>query len=299
MNESYRPYIPPRPPRPFQRNSEYGWRTHPVTGEQRFHAGVDYRAPAGTPIPALTPGEVVYSGLNEGYGNTVVVRTTNGYSLYAHMQDGAPLAQIGDRVWPGDVIGHVGSTGTYSTGNHLHYSIITSGKSKPDGKGEIGSYGKGEIGFNVDRDHTANPDKFDTAIHYPNETLQAGRAMFGPTDTNDALAFGSRRGPLIAASPLHQFGLSTPDTGISFDDRFGKWTPTSVDNSVTAPAQAAPRGLPSLLQDYLEAKRAQADSGPASALPNFPDDDESSFANRFGGRPPVRRLVRISTSYQK
>jgi hypothetical protein len=32
-------------------------------------------------------------------------------------------------------------------------------------------------------DHTTDPALFDTAIGYPNQTLQAGRAMFGPNDT--------------------------------------------------------------------------------------------------------------------
>ncbi|MGN1290361.1 MAG: M23 family metallopeptidase [Bradyrhizobium sp.] len=94
-----------------------------MTHKDKFHAGVDYRAPRGTPIPAQAPGEVVYSGFNDGYGNTVIVKTTNGYGLYAHM-DEPSHARMGDRIWPGDIIGHVGSTGTFPTGNHLHYSTI-------------------------------------------------------------------------------------------------------------------------------------------------------------------------------
>jgi murein DD-endopeptidase MepM/ murein hydrolase activator NlpD len=70
--------------------------------KRKFHAGVDYRAPRGTPIPAQTPGEVVYSGYNEGYGNTVIVKTTNGYGLYAHM-DEPSQARMGDRIWPADL----------------------------------------------------------------------------------------------------------------------------------------------------------------------------------------------------
>lgn len=78
---------PYRPPYPFRRTSRYATRTDPVTGKEKFHAGEDWAAPAGTPIPAATPGEVVYSGFNPGFGNTVIVRTTNGYSLYAHMNE--------------------------------------------------------------------------------------------------------------------------------------------------------------------------------------------------------------------
>ncbi|WP_428841075.1 M23 family metallopeptidase [Bradyrhizobium pachyrhizi] len=63
------------------------------------------------------------SGYNPGFGNTIIIKTTNGYGLYAHM-DEPSQARIGDRVWPGDIVGKVGSTGTFSTGNHLHYSVI-------------------------------------------------------------------------------------------------------------------------------------------------------------------------------
>ncbi|MHC2468789.1 M23 family metallopeptidase [Bradyrhizobium embrapense] len=115
MTDRYRPYVPPRPPRPFKRNSDYAPRMHPVLHVEKFHAGVDYAAPHGTPIPAQTPGEVVYSGFNEGYGNTVIVKTTNGYGLYAHM-DEPPQVRMGDRVWPGDIVGRVGGTGKFSKG---------------------------------------------------------------------------------------------------------------------------------------------------------------------------------------
>ncbi|MGY3533748.1 M23 family metallopeptidase [Bradyrhizobium sp. USDA 4452] len=141
MTDRYRPYVPPRPPRPFKRNSDYAPRMHPVLHVEKFHAGVDYAAPHGTPIPAQTPGEVVYSGFNEGCGNTVIVKTTNGYGLYAHM-DEPPQVRMGDRVWPGDIVGRVGGTGKFSKGNHLHYSVIKP-LEKPD---RLNAKGTGSIG---------------------------------------------------------------------------------------------------------------------------------------------------------
>lgn len=285
MTDRYRSYVPPRPPRPFKRNSDYAPRIHPVTHEETFHSGVDYRAPRGTPIPAQTPGEVVYSGFNAGYGNTVIVKTTNGYGLYAHM-DEPSQARMGDRIWPGDIIGNVGSTGRFSTGNHLHYSIITS-MSEEEEKALRRRGGTGEIGFSVNKPRTENPDTFDTAIHYPNETLAAGRAMIGPNDTNDALAFGSRRGPLVSASPLHQFGLSEPDRGTSFAERFGDWRPASSDGPATAP-----RGLPGMIEDYLRQQGVRGPGSPQGAppAPYLPDDEAGSFADRFGDRSEIRRL---------
>ena len=289
MTDRYIPYIPPRPARPFERSSGYKPRIHPTTGKKTFHAGVDYAAPEGTPIPAQAPGEVVYSGFNEGYGNTVIVKTTNGYGLYAHM-DEPSQARMGDRVWLGDIIGNVGNTGEYSNGNHLHYSTITS-LSEKELKAIKERGGTGKIGFRVNEAHTQNPDTFDTAIRYPNETLAAGRAMVEPNDTNDALAFGTVRGPLISASPLHRFGLSDPDRGTAFAERFGDWRPVSSDGEATAP-----RGLPGLIEEHLRQQGVLAAGLPQSAppaaplAPYLPEDEADSFADRFGDRPPVRRL---------
>ena len=115
--------------------------------------------------------------------------------------------------------------------------------------------------------------------------------MFGPNDTNDVLGFGSRRGPLISASPLHQFGLSDPDRGTSFAERFGDWRPASSEGQATAP-----RELPGLIEEHLRQQGVQAAGLPQSATPApplapyLPDDEADSFADRFGDRPPIRRL---------
>lgn len=86
--------------------------------------GVDYGAPAGTPIHAAAAGEVVVSrtsGYNGGYGLYVVIKHPNGtQTLYAHMSRVAE--GVGDHVEQGEVIGYVGSTGR-STGNHLHFEV--------------------------------------------------------------------------------------------------------------------------------------------------------------------------------
>ncbi|MES5482266.1 hypothetical protein QMZ05_05865 [Bradyrhizobium sp. INPA03-11B] len=168
----------------------------------------------------------------------------------------------------------------------MHYSTIPS-LSKEEQEALKKSGGTGKIGFNVDKPHTENPDTFDTAIHYPNETLAAGRAMVGPNDTSDALAFGDHRGPLISASPLHQFGLSEPDRGTSFAERFGDWRPASSDGQATAP-----RGLPGMLEEYLRQQGVRGPGSPQGAppAPSLPDDEAGSFADRFGDRTEIRRL---------
>lgn len=103
--------------------------THPLPGSVRTQGihgynGVDFGAPAGTPILAAAGGEVIVaksSGWNGGYGLYVVVKHANGtQTLYAHNTRNA--VAVGDTVTAGEVIGYVGSTGR-STGNHLHFEV--------------------------------------------------------------------------------------------------------------------------------------------------------------------------------
>jgi murein DD-endopeptidase MepM/ murein hydrolase activator NlpD len=100
--------------------SSFGWRTHPITGNRRFHAGMDLGAPTGTPILAVAPGRVVVANWHGGYGKTVIIEHSNGQlqTLYAHMSE--IFVQEGQVIPQGMVIGHVGSTGN-STGPHLHF----------------------------------------------------------------------------------------------------------------------------------------------------------------------------------
>jgi murein DD-endopeptidase MepM/ murein hydrolase activator NlpD len=102
-------------------------RRHPVLNTIRAHKGVDYAAPAGTPIKAAGDGKVVSRGLNGGYGNAVVLQHGgNITTLYAHMSRFSPTARIGQRVKQGQVIGYVGSTGL-ATAAHLHYEYRVNG----------------------------------------------------------------------------------------------------------------------------------------------------------------------------
>jgi murein DD-endopeptidase MepM/ murein hydrolase activator NlpD len=100
-------------------SSSFGYRSDPFTGEQRFHAGLDFRAPEGTPVYASGSGVVEVAGLGGGYGNLVIVDHGNGLKTrYGHLS--AFRVSQGQPVSPGTLIGLVGSTGR-STGPHLHY----------------------------------------------------------------------------------------------------------------------------------------------------------------------------------
>ncbi|MBE9197858.1 MULTISPECIES: peptidoglycan DD-metalloendopeptidase family protein [unclassified Nodularia (in: cyanobacteria)] len=106
---------------PARISSVFGWRTHPITGDSRFHAGTDLAAPTGTPVVAAAEGTVQTANWMGGYGLTVVVNHPSAQqTLYAHMSE--LFVQPGQRVEQGTVIGRVGSTGN-STGPHLHFEV--------------------------------------------------------------------------------------------------------------------------------------------------------------------------------
>ena len=106
--------------------SGFGYRIDPLYKDSSLHAGLDFSAPTGTPIYATADGEVQIAGFNtDGYGNKVVINHGYGFqTLYAHMV--RVIANVGQSVKRGEVIGYVGSTGK-STGSHLHYEVIKRG----------------------------------------------------------------------------------------------------------------------------------------------------------------------------
>ncbi|MEB3355608.1 MAG: peptidoglycan DD-metalloendopeptidase family protein [Synechococcales bacterium] len=109
-------------PIPAAITSNFGWRTHPIYGDRRFHFGVDFGAPMGTPVIASVAGRVETSDYLDGYGLTVVLENSElgQRTLYAHLSKIA--VPPGTWVEQGEVIGWVGSTGN-STGPHLHFEV--------------------------------------------------------------------------------------------------------------------------------------------------------------------------------
>ena len=105
--------------------SRFGWRGHPVSGQEDFHTGVDIAAAQGTPILAALPGVVEQTGYSESYGNFVVLRhSDNLRTTYNHCSE--ILAKEGEQLARGDRIALVGSTGI-STGPHLHFEVEVKG----------------------------------------------------------------------------------------------------------------------------------------------------------------------------
>lgn len=100
-------------------------RFHPVLKRVKAHNGIDYRAPAGTPVYAAGDGKVIRSAYDKYNGHHVFVQHGQNYiTKYLHFTRRA--VKYGARVRQGEVIGYVGSTGL-STAPHLHYEFLVNG----------------------------------------------------------------------------------------------------------------------------------------------------------------------------
>ena len=99
---------------------------YPNYSSGRYHGGVDFPVPTGSPIYASASGTVIIAkNLNYSYGHYLVVDHGNGLStLYAH--NSTLLVGVGDHVNKGQVIARSGSTGN-STGPHCHFEVRVNG----------------------------------------------------------------------------------------------------------------------------------------------------------------------------
>jgi murein DD-endopeptidase MepM/ murein hydrolase activator NlpD len=97
-----------------------------INGEPRApHTGVDFPAPAGTPVLAANAGTVALVAEQFFSGRTVILDHGLGlYTMYFHLQES--LVREGQPVAPGEPIGRVGSTGR-ATGPHLHWGARLNG----------------------------------------------------------------------------------------------------------------------------------------------------------------------------
>ena len=106
--------------------SLFGYRTDPFYKVTKFHEGIDFTAPVGTPIYATGDGVISVAEYNSGgYGNKIMIN--HGYSyetVYAHLSK--IKVKVGQRVKRGEVIGLMGNTGK-STAPHCHYEVHKAG----------------------------------------------------------------------------------------------------------------------------------------------------------------------------
>lgn len=109
-------------------SSNFGFRTHPISGYKKMHQGIDFAAGTGTPVVAPADGVVVEARRWGGYGNWLRIRHNNGLeSGYGHLSRYGSGIRAGQRVSQGQIVAYVGSTGA-STGPHLHYELWRGGQ---------------------------------------------------------------------------------------------------------------------------------------------------------------------------
>jgi murein DD-endopeptidase MepM/ murein hydrolase activator NlpD len=108
-------------------SSRFGFRTDPFTKKKKYHKGLDFSVPTGTPVMATGDGVVAAVQQQRGFGRVIRVDHGNGVmTLYAHLDKA--VVKKGARVQRGDVIAHSGNTGR-SSAPHLHYEVRLSGRS--------------------------------------------------------------------------------------------------------------------------------------------------------------------------
>jgi murein DD-endopeptidase MepM/ murein hydrolase activator NlpD len=109
--------------------SKFGMRFHPTLHYSRLHAGVDFGVPIGTPVYAAADGVVIGATPTGCGGNMAVLQHDNGWvTRYFHLNEYAPGLKNGQRVTQGYTIGLSGTTGTCTTGPHLHYELRVEGE---------------------------------------------------------------------------------------------------------------------------------------------------------------------------
>lgn len=117
--------------------SDFGPRTHPVTGAAQMHTGIDIGR-AGDPVWACRAGRVsrvdrVALSPNWRNGNAVFVRDIAGYT-WAYLHLARVAVTMGDQVRAGQLLGTVGNTGRTTALAPLSSPAPASWGPPPDGR---------------------------------------------------------------------------------------------------------------------------------------------------------------------
>lgn len=105
--------------------SGFKMRFHPILQTWRAHLGTDYAAPVGTAVRSVGDGVVDFAGVQNGYGNVVIVKHRNNQTtVYAHLSRISVVR--GQTISQGQNLGAVGATG-WATGPHLHFEFRVNG----------------------------------------------------------------------------------------------------------------------------------------------------------------------------
>ncbi len=94
--------------------------------DQEKHFAVDIAVDQDTPVKAIADGTVVFRGFTADTGYVIVIEHGQGFiSIYKH--NSSIFKEQGELVKSGEVIANAGSTGTFSTGAHLHFELWNDG----------------------------------------------------------------------------------------------------------------------------------------------------------------------------
>ena len=96
-----------------------------IFGSYSYHSGLDIALAHGSTVKAADGGTVTFSGWKGSYGNLVIITHDNGTKTY-YAHNSALLVSAGEKVYQGQAIARVGSTGR-STGPHCHFEIRVNG----------------------------------------------------------------------------------------------------------------------------------------------------------------------------
>jgi murein DD-endopeptidase MepM/ murein hydrolase activator NlpD len=125
------------PVRDAKMTSPWGWRVHPVLKVRKFHKGIDFAAPKGTPIYAAEDGVVETIGWRGNYGRFIkIAHNARVATTYGHMSGFAKGLHAGSKVKKGQVIAYIGRSGL-STGNHLYYEVLVDNKQVDPSRSDI------------------------------------------------------------------------------------------------------------------------------------------------------------------
>jgi murein DD-endopeptidase MepM/ murein hydrolase activator NlpD len=105
--------------------SGFQMRFHPILHQWKAHLGVDYGGAIGTPVRTVGEGVVEFAGVQNGFGNVVIVRhNSSDETVYAHLS--RIDVRAGQGVNQGQRVGALGATG-WVTGPHLHFEFRVNG----------------------------------------------------------------------------------------------------------------------------------------------------------------------------
>ena len=187
---------------------------YPHGSPPHHHAGVDIPAPEGTPLVACVDGvvaSVAFQGGGDAAGNYVTLAADRSDATfnYFHMHDIG--VHQGQHVKMGDVIGHVGHTGTSSGFNHCHFEF------HPSGKGSAGN----QFGFETSADPTPmlkrawNSGRKTTTIDAGGAAGGAGSSGSGGTGGSGGTPTSDQIGDIAKQAAFFTLTLGGSDTATS------------------------------------------------------------------------------------